>query len=293
MQSCVDSLPIPTSETTAKIVFQSDISTSEKFRAKISTSTGLDQFHEFTHPEDLDVRITWNTDEFVKLIYQKSCNCYESSFEKPISGRLYNLDAYVIDNELYDDIFAQMMIPRTTTVDTFRGTLSTIADKKYMVQSQLTLDTQNKPNQFYHIIPYRKVTESYLDQLGNVQYKFTGEIEYLELFDFHNNEIYLEELYNQPGFLVDFNEQVPSAYALRLDLLHVADIELSGEGFEKIYFEIRTVTESYYRYNLYQSRKLNSFEHGNVEPPISFTNIKGGLGYFGGYSVVQDSFLLQ
>lgn len=300
MQSCVDSIPIPNQEVDAKIVFESDISSSKGFSAKISTSADFEDIDAIGHPEDLFVSIKLGPeDDGFTMFYSEDCQCYQDLLRKPKLNQLYILEAYKEGSDIYEPISATMKLPVSSAVAEMEAIRSTQLDGSTSLQAKLSLEGQANTGNFFHIIPYRKVTEIFINSDNEEEERYvynnngTHEIEYLELKDFDNNNLYLEPHYTKPGFLVDFKNEEVSSNPLNL-LLHTDTVlDYEKEALTKLFFEVRSVTESYYRYEVYQSRKLSSLEDGIVEAPIIFSNIANGLGYFGGYSTTIDSVLVQ
>ena len=61
----------------------------------------------------------------------------------------------------------------------------------------------------------------------------------------------------------------------------------------KLFLELRSVTEEYYRYFAGLSRQKQSSDSPFSEPVIIYDNIDGGLGIFAGYNSSVDSLYLQ
>ena len=294
LQSCVDTIPLPENDVDAKLRFESDISTKDGFAAKITTSAGFSDFTAIGFPKDLDVQVAWGTqDDAFQMIYSENCECYQNTLEKPVPGLLYKLEVKTIaDEDVYEDITASMRLPISNNLDSIDAIRNVSIDNISSVVASLWLENGNNKSQYYHILPYRKETVI-IEQGGERLEVYTGEKEYLELINHNNNNLYLEDLFHQPGFVVDYEGQDISENQLQLELLSAADIDYENEAFTKIFFEIRSVTESYFRYELYLSRKLESQLVGEVGEAIVYSNIIDGLGYFGGYSTSQDSTLLK
>lgn len=300
MQACVDSIPIPNQEVDAKLVFESDISVSKGFTAKITTSADFSDIEAIGHPEDLFVSVKLGPeDDGFTLFYFDECECYADFNRKPVPNQLYILDAYKEDSDIYEPISSTMRLPSNSKVAEMEAIRSTDLDGSTQIQASLRLDDKANTGNFFHILPYRKVTEIFLNSDNEEEERYVyndngvHEVEYLELKDFDNNNLYLEPHYTKPGFLVDFKDENVSENPLNL-LLHTSTvIDYENQALTKLFFEVRSVTESYYRYELYQSRKLSSLEDGIVEAPISYTNIANGLGYFGGFSTSMDSVLVE
>lgn len=293
LQSCVDSIPIPLDDVDVKLRFESDISSNKGFSARITTSTGLTAITEIEYPKDLYVQVHWDIedDSFI-MSYVETCECYQNLSEKAFTGRNYELEVSSPYNDLYENVFSKMFLPPEAKIAYLQSIRKIKNDGSTSLTSTLDLSSETNSGDYYHILPYRKITEI-IEQGGEELEIYTGEIEYLDLIDFDNNNLYLESLYCKPGFLVDFNEEDISSNPLNLLLYTETVIDYQNEALTKVFYEVRSVTESYYRYELYQSRKLASLEDGTVEAPISYSNIIAGLGYFGGYNSVTDSILVE
>ena len=291
MQSCVDSIPIPVEDVNAMLVFESDINNSNGFSAKISTSTGLTDVTATSFPTDLNVDVSYGDEDAFDLDYSMGCKCYRSD-TKPISGVQYKVNASSPTNKNYQDIEAKMVFPVKTQLAELKAVRNIETDGITTLDVNVTLDGKSHSSNYYHIIPYRKVTEIVI--IGGEEHeRYTGDRKYLDLVDFDNNNLYIESHHNRPGFLVDFNDEDLLSNTLNLVLYTPEVIDYENEAFTKIFFEVRSVTESYYKYEIYQSRKIQSLEGGIVEAPISYGNITNGLGYFGGYTTSLDSMFVE
>jgi len=295
LQSCVDSIPVPIEEVDAKLKFESKIGAFRGgFSAKISTTTGFSDIDAISHPEDVDVRITWvgavSVDDFVQLYFDETCECYTNTEEKPDPSFRYILNAYIPNSDIYEPIKAYMKIPNVNRIESVEAIRDTTDGITSLTS---TLQLKESVNQYYHIIPYRRGTDIVINSDGEEEEVYNDYREYLDFVDSENHELHFEQLHNQPGFLVDFGQQTESENPLSLSLISSDIIDYESEAFTKIFYEIRSVTESYYEYEKYLSRELKRIEIGVGDPPIAYSNIIDGLGYFGGYSVVQDSIPVQ
>ncbi len=294
LQSCVDSIPIPNEEVDAKLVFESDISDTKGFSARITTSTGFDDIDAIGHPEDITVKIRKaNQDAAFELFYEKDCNCYTNSVELPSPGLPYKLEAFKEDSEIFEPIQSNMSVPSRTILSEMEAIKEVEDDGSTLIESEISLKKVSTTGNFFHVIPFRKETILVENTDGEEEEVFTGRIDYLDLETYNNHNLYLEQNHNGPGFFVDFQGEDVGSNALNI-LLHTEEvIDYENEAFTRVYFEVRSVTESYYYYERYLSNKLDSQQDGIVEAPISYSNIVNGLGYFGGYTTSMDSVLVQ
>ena len=292
LQSCVDIITRQEQNVNAMLVFESDINSASGFNAIISTSAGLADVTATSLPTDLDVVVIPITEDVFELFYDEDCVCYRNDVVIPKPGVLYDLKVSSPNNEIYGDIAGRMQFPYVTKSSELKALRQIKSDGSTTLYVRITLEGESTSSNYYHILPYRKITEIVVvDQ--EEEERYTGEIEYLDLVDFDNNNLYIEVDFYKSGFLVDFNEENISSNTLNLILNTHTVIDYETEAFTKLFFEVRSVTESYYKYEIYQSRKFEGLEAGNVQPPISYGNITNGLGYFGGYNSSTDSISVQ
>ena len=295
MQSCVDSIPLPAQKIDAMLVFESEINPSVGFKAMISTSADLTDVSVISHPENLLVEIRYGTaEEGFELVYDEGCECYKDD-EKPVAGIGYRLSASSPSDLRYEEITSSMVFPNTESPIDLEAHRKIESDGTTSVDASITISGESNSSNYFHIIPYRKNTEIKIVGQEEVEV-YVGGIEYLDLVDFNsdNININIESHFSKPGFLVGFFEDDDiSSNPLNLELYAPQVIDYDQEAFSKVFYEIRTVTESYYEYEVYMSRKLNSLQNGEVSPAISNGNITNGLGYFGGYNSLVDSIVIQ
>lgn len=294
MQSCVDSIPIPVPNVNTMLVFESDINPSNGFNARITTSASLADVTTTSYPTDLDVVVSTVTEDVFELFYEEGCRCYRNDIVKPKQGLRYDLVATSTNNEIYEDIKSRMVFPHATKSLELNALRRIESDGTTTLDATITLDGNSNSSNYYHILPYRKITEIIIvDQEEEEIY--TGEIEYLDLVGSDNNNIHIEAHYNKPGFLVDFYNEDISSNTLNLKLYTSTVINYETEAFTKVFYEVRSGTEHFYENEKYLSRKLASIENGGAvsEPIIPQGNITNGLGYFGGYNTTIDSISVQ
>ena len=294
MQSCVDSIPIPVPNVNTMLVFESDINPSNGFNARITTSASLADVTAITYPTDLDVVVSTITEDVFELFYEEECQCYRNETVKPKNGLRYDVVATSPNNEIYKDIKSSMVFPYTTKSLELNAIRHLEPEGTTTLDATITLDGNSNSSNYYHILPYRKITEiKIVDQEEEEIY--TGEIEYLDLVGSDNNNIHIESLYSMPGFLVEFYEEDISLNTLNLRLYTSTVINYETEAFTKVFYEVRSGTEHFYENEKYLSRKLASIQNGGAvyEPIKPKGNIINGLGYFGGYNTTIDSISVQ
>ncbi len=275
-QSCVDSIPIPTPEVGAMLVFESDINRTTGFSAKISTSANLNDVSTISYPTDLLVEI--ETDDFENdfvLDYHQSCMCYRDT-RSPQAAERYIVRASSPKTDI-ESIESRMVFPVVTSALDLTVSREVELDNSTTVKTNITLEKTGSSSNYFHIVPYRKIDG-------------TSNIEYLELIDFDNGSIEIMSHYYKPGFLVNFNDENISLNTLNLTLHTSTIIDYSSvDAFPEVFFEIRSVTESYFEYERFMSNTIEGEQGGIVEQPTYSGNIINGLGYFGGYNSTTES----
>lgn len=290
--ACVDTIPIESGPVESMIVLEGGLTPDENFQVRLSTSAGYHDVSTIAYPKDAKINITWfGVDGNVWLVFDEACKCYTAN-KKPQDGILYHLHAYFEEEGMPEDVISKTRIPGTSTIDSSRNELLDLELDKSRLRSSLIIDENNREERFYHVIPYRYELEKYGPN-DEPQYKrATGEKQYLRLTQvYSNSDVYLEQLDDQNGFLVDMNN-VEDALVLDFELETPQAINTETDKFKDVYYELRSVNEAYYRYYLYRSREQSATTGNQVSPAISYSNINSGLGFFGGYSSKIDSFLV-
>ncbi|MCO6479658.1 MAG: DUF4249 domain-containing protein [Phaeodactylibacter sp.] len=156
----------------------------------------------------------------------------------------------------------------------------------YLVR--LSFEDPSEEKNYYHISLFQQIhrysliegdtviTSSYLKSLVfDPGYNENGRIAHV------NGGLLVED--NQMNNGKEINFELPLNIRLK------KDEELLG----KLFLELRSVTEEYYRYFSGLSRQLQSSDSPFTEPVIIYDNIDGGLGVFAGYNFTLDSLHLQ
>lgn len=264
----------------------------------VSTSANLADVSTISYPTDADIFIATTDDRDISytLVYKEECKCYEpsNSDDKPEKEVRYVITAYLEDKlDLIDTAVAYMFVPNTAVFDA--AEIHTMEDVHGMksVKAKIRIDKRNLGSDFYKVKPYRYELERYVDSTDEIQYKRTGKVSYLDLHQSHvPNDVYLEPLHDEAGFFVDASNIDHNIKELEFDLVLPEVFDSESDKFNKLYFELTTMEESMYRYQLYKSREKSAID-GHVEPVISYTNVINGFGYFGSYSTHIDSFVVQ
>lgn len=294
--ACVDVIPVTDDEVKPKLILESDINST--FRMYVSTSANLADVTTISYPKDADIFITTtdDTDISYTLVYKEECKCYEpaNSDDKPKKKTGYVVTAYIEDKiEYIDTAVGYMFVPNTAVFD--EAEVHTMDDVHEMksVKAKIRIDKRNPGSDFYKVKPYRYELEKYVDSTDEIQYKRTGKVSYLDLHQSHApSDVYLEQLYDEAGFFVDASNIDSNIKELEFDLVLPEEFDSESDKFTKLYFELTTMEESMYRYQLYKNREKSALD-GHVEPVISYTNVINGYGFFGSYTTHIDSFVVQ
>lgn len=292
--ACVDTIPIENGPVESMIVLEGDLAPSKRFEVKLSTSAGYHDVSTVAYPKNAKVNITWgDVDDNVWLVYSEDCECYYDN-SRPSKNILYTINAYFEEDDMPQDVISRTKIPPTSIIDSSRNEILELSNEVSKLRSSMIIDTRNGQDNYYHVIPFRYELEKYGPN-DEPQYKrTTGEKQYLRLAKSHtDHEVYVEQLDDQEGFLVDMNNlNDDDALVLDFELETPHAINTETDKFKDVYYELRSVNEAYYRYNLYRSREQSATTGNQVSPAISYSNINYGLGFFGGYSSKIDSFLV-
>ena len=156
----------------------------------------------------------------------------------------------------------------------------------YMVN--LSFEDPSEEKNYYHISLFQQIhkyilqegdtviTESYLRSLAfDPDFNDNGRVAHI------NGGLLVEDNLLNDGQVLSFE--------LPLNIELKREEELLG----KLFLELRSVTEEYYRYFAGLSRQKQSSDSPFSEPVIIYDNIDGGLGSFAGYNSSVDSLYLQ
>lgn len=151
---------------------------------------------------------------------------------------------------------------------------------------------EEKPgDQFYHFYAYRQ-SILWADTTGVPDYTFQDLYFHNDLIDLNNSSGLGSTglVYTDNSLL--FKDDSGSSNFVSFDIGFT--FPHTKEAVRNLRFELRTVSEEYYKFHVAKRKQelVNNDEF--AEPIISFSNIEGGLGLFGGYNTVLiDSLIME
>jgi len=147
-------------------------------------------------------------------------------------------------------------------------------------------------DQFYHFYAYRQRI-LWADSTGVPEYTFLNSFLINDLINLDNSTGLGSTglVYTDNSLLFKDDESVASnivSFDIGFTFPH------TKEAIRNFRFELRTVSEEYYKFHIAKRKQELVQNDEFAEPIISFSNIEGGLGLFGGYNSVQiDTIRLQ
>ena len=283
ISGCETSLELPNNNL-PKLTIISHLSSNgwEKQRVFVYASQSPLDSSQFITPANLDVEVTeLETDYSIRL--ELSDEPGNSYFEFPKDflkqGFSYSISAYAPG---YESVHATTTIPTPSTISNLNVhdvsiEPSTKNEFKSILRYKLDFDINHfESNRYYHLVFYNLYVEG-IDSLWLiVDPQLSDDQPFLHHYDF--------------GILIDRDDLVPGE---PLDFNFVDWVTADSE-LKEVYVELRTITESYYKYHSSLARQLIVRQDPFAEPVTIFNNIEGGYGNFSGFSPdVSSSYLPQ
>ena len=243
----------------------------EKQRVFVYASQSPLDSSQFITPANLDVEVTeLETDYSIRLELTKEGG--KSYFEFPKDflkqGFSYSISAYAPG---FESVHATTSIPTPSTISNLSVydvsfEPSNKNEFKSILRYKIGFNINHfESNRYYHLLFYNKY-EGVDSSLIIVDPELSDDQPFLHHYDF--------------GILID-REDLEKGKPLSFEFVDwvVADSEL-----EKVYVELRTITESYYKYHSSLARQLIVRQDPFAEPVTIFNNIEGGYGNFSGFA---------
>jgi hypothetical protein len=282
VSGCETTLELPTNNL-PKLTIISHLSSNgwEKQRVFVYASQSPLDSSQFVTPANLDVEVTeLETDYSIRLEMTTEGN--KSYFDFPEDflkqGFSYSISAYAPG---FESVHSTTSIPTPSTISNLNVHNVTLEPSiknefKSILRYKLGFTIDHfELNRYYHLVFYNRY-EGIDTLLLIVDPELSDDQPFLHHYDF--------------GILIDRNDLTPGE-PLEFDFLDwvVADSEL-----KEVYVELRTITESYYKYHSSLARQLIIRQDPFAEPITIFNNIEGGYGNFSGFSPdISSSYLPQ
>lgn len=224
----------------------------------------------FYTPENLIVGITeLDTDSAINLTMgienNKSYFTIPQGFLK--AGYQYSITAFAPGFEI---VQATTRIPKPSTISNLAIKdvvieQSDAHDFKKIIHYKLSFDIDHfESNRYYHLIFYNAYEGK--EKLFILEPESSDEIPFIRHYEH--------------GVLIDKNDLeigAPLTFTFK-------DWVVDGNRLLRVYVELRTITEGYYKYHSSLTRQLSISQDPFAEPVTIFNNIEGGYGNFSGFS---------
>jgi Domain of unknown function (DUF4249) len=269
---CETSLDLPT-DNLSKLTILSHLATGswEKQRVYVYASQSPSDSSQFFTPADLEVDVTeFESEITIRLDSTREGNDIFFDFPQGFlkGGNTYSISASAPG---FETVRATTIIPEPSTITnmTIKDVDIKPSDKnefKKIIRYKVVLDINHVgSNRYYHLVFYNKYKG--LNWLPFVDPELSDDQPFLHHYDY--------------GILIDKDDLKNPDQAL---VFNFVDWIVEDDDLERIYVELRTITEDYYRYHSTLARQVIVRQDPFAEPVTIFNNIEGGYGNFSGFS---------
>ncbi len=271
LQGCESTLDIPVTNS-PKLTIISHLTSIgwESPKVYVYASQSLLDSSSFITPANLDVEVTeLETDYSIRL--QMTSEGDETFFGFPKNflkqGFTYTISAFAPG---FESVRATTVIPQPSTIANLlikdvKIEPSTKNEFKSIVRYKLAFEIDHlEANQYYHLVFYNQYNGS--DVAFLVDPELSDDQPFLLHYDF--------------GILIN-KDDLAEGEPLSFDFV---DWVVAEQDLKRVFVELRTITEDYYKYHSSLARQLIVRQDPFAEPVTIFNNIVGGYGNFSGFS---------
>lgn len=251
-----------------------DINTDQKVYVYASQSP-TDSSHFYT-PDDLVVDVT-EVDSDITIRLDTTFADGKMHFKFPVgflkAGFTYSITAFAPG---FDIVQATTIIPKPSTITdlSIKDMLieqSEVHEFKKIIRYKLVFNIDHfEGNRYYHLVFYNQYKG--LDNYYLVDPQPSDHQPFIQHYDY--------------GVLLD-KEDLTEGEPLTFEF---KDWAVDNNNLIKVFVELRTITEGYYKYHSSLARQLNIRQDPFAEPVSIFNNIDGGYGNFSGFSPATSFF---
>lgn len=217
-------------------------------------------------------------------------NYYVNPNFKPVVGEMYEVN---VSAPKYESAFASDMIPVANNIEEVTITNSFAEKSRQFGRTDhwftLNFKIPNLPGEnYYHLfISREEIFYNDNPNQGATIFHHTNSFVLNDLINFENPNglVY----FDNSIFIKDDNSSGSSlSFSADVGFTHQPSFEL----IKHLRFELRTVSEAYYKY-FTTYRKQNNLQDNFGDQTILLMNVENGYGIFGGYSQTIDSLIVQ
>lgn len=207
-------------------------------------------------------------------------NGYFRSNESPVAGKTYQISA----STPYGIVSASQYVPHALAFDRLYFEDSVRYESADVVLSKVVFEiTDHKDEQnFYDFVLYQR---SHKDTIYPLDYRLDP-LDPSELQEdiLNGNRDLLQDNGTEYIDRSLFSDELFNGQSIRMSLL--VKVEYPNQP---IYLHLKSITKDYFDYILQVRTSNQTLDDPFTEPVTVQTNIEGGLGIFGGYSLALDS----
>jgi len=287
LTSCVDEIQLSSNTEEQKLVFHCELSQGEGVLAQVSESIVVGSLNQFDQIKDAELVLSDSGQESLGFIFDEESQKYEIKNLVIEEGKTYTINGSLPNSEVLD-IEAQQTVPVGQELIGRELIAVDLENKTYTFRLEFD---QTAAIDLYQIIPRANVY-TFTGSGVNKVYSHSSKSYSFELTE---NQIFngaLHDLHHKEGFLVDRN--LLESNSVEITFKYNDDDLASNEELRFLNIEVRTTSNSYFRYHKAVSKQLKSGKGLSFsEPSLSYTNIDNGYGFFGAYGLRIDSLLLN
>lgn len=276
-----------------KLVVLSNFSPNQAMRLYLSTNDFLaDSTDRILFPENAQIKLYINNTYFEDLIYTRpsASTAYYSSSRIPSKGRTYRVEAYFED---FDSITAENKVPQPMEIDELVFTnlrteiIPSFPDlERKIVSTEITIEDEFLAEKYFHLIPSKADIGAGPDfvNYGPEYVDIEAPVIPHEYLSHEDGEFF------QGGIILKGSDIIKYDNTFQVDVSF--DYFKEDEKDTPIYFELRTVSEDYYKFHKsLAAQNARGFNQQliSIQAIKIHNNIKNGIGNFSSYSSFIDS----
>lgn len=294
MTSCVNKLTIPNEDLSAKFHLVCEVAPGQPITAVLYTTTDANGLNPVEFPPDAEITISEvGKDDSFGLVFDENELFYASASGSVSAGKSYEIRCNTF-NSILNNISAMTKIPRKSGIDTIiiDSTTKIETEEGVFFSSDLSIvfeDPEIKPA-YFHLIPQTEPVILSEDPQGNPIYTSNGSLQNYIVTDILEGLNGTEILKHRDGFLVDHSRLIDQTLKVRMVNAYALTNE---ELLAQVFIKVKSVSESYYRYHVAESRISAAGNNGGGPIPISYTNFDEGYGAFTSYNTSENTFPLR
>jgi len=287
LHSCVDRISIPEEKSGSLVLNCEAVIGSDSVTATLSTSNNLSGSEPIIAPEDAVIEIFGIRDNFdakFTLHYVPEERVYRTkdNISALWTGMSQHRIRASIPSDLYEPVDAKVTMPRANTVATVTGGPTVEAEVGTDVYQgrdiTITLEEPEVKPAFYQISVREKLTTTFTNEDGEIEYNITSEEIPMEIVDVISGGAGAVNMVHKDGLLLDQSRLEDNTFSISVNATSPKQSE--DQVLSTFIVEVLSVTKDFYDYHKAKSNTITGSDGTLNEPPIWASNINGGFGLF-------------